>query len=190
MFYKHIPICKKKKRWLPWDLRVFEWLRSSLCSPLCVSNEARESLSWQPTQGVLVGRHPLMAADKWGASRDTGVRVGRMWGLSRWDLIWPLPLQTSPPPTMGQARNSPSQITHKWRWEVSGTSKVFLIAKASQGRSIWHLEFAWWPEMERLDFGCLTLNCTAGVQQTWEVRMNTNWGKSIDKQIKIKELDS
>lgn len=40
-----------------------------------------------------------MAADEWGASRATGVRVGRMWGLSRWVLIWPMLL---PPPFADQ----------------------------------------------------------------------------------------
>lgn len=45
----------------------------------------------------------------------------------------------------------------------------------------WHLEFVWWPEMERLDFRCLMLNCTVGVQQTWEGKQNINWWISIDK---------
>lgn len=39
----------------------------------------------------------------------------------------------------------------------------------------WHLGFVWWPEMERLDFRCLKLNCTAGVQQTREGKQSINW---------------
>lgn len=78
-----------------------------------VSNEKRDSLNWQPTQGALVGRHPLMAADEWGASRATGVRVGRMQGLYRWGLIWLLPHPHKPAPLTQwdrPATDSPSPI--------------------------------------------------------------------------------
>lgn len=50
------------------------------------------SLGWQLALVAPVGRHPLMAADKRGASRATGVKAGRIGGLSRWGLIChPLP---------------------------------------------------------------------------------------------------
>ena len=137
-FYLHSAICTATQGpaggWMIEELPAF--------SPLFVSNEARDSSSWQPTKGAPVGRHPLMAADEWGSSRATGVRVGRMRAPSRWGLIWPSPL---PPPhadqlllcTMGRTSSRLSISNHtKWRWEVSGTSKVSLIARHLRERSI------------------------------------------------------
>ncbi|KAK2912882.1 hypothetical protein Q8A73_006995 [Channa argus] len=78
---------------------------SSRCAAL---HALHDSSNWQPTQGALVGRPTLMAADEWETSRATGVRIGRMQGLSRWGLIWPLPtppLYKAAPLTMGQTNN-------------------------------------------------------------------------------------
>ncbi|KAK2846791.1 hypothetical protein Q5P01_009790 [Channa striata] len=72
------------------------------------AEQTRDSSNWQPTQGGLVGRPPLMATDEWGTSRATGVRIGRMRGLSRWGLIWPLPflpLCGAAPLSVGQTNN-------------------------------------------------------------------------------------
>lgn len=164
--------CVFCKRWLPWDLRVVAWLRSSLLSPLFVSNEPGDASRWQPTQGVLVGRHPLMAADEWGASRATGVRVGRMRGPSRWGLIWPLPFTPSSSTDRLPSHNGTEQQqtlhlqSHQMKMRGVCYIKSISDCQASQTEiHHWHLEFVWWPEMERLDFRCLTLNCTAGARQ-------------------------
>lgn len=183
-FHKLRDILLVPYRWLPWDLRVVEWLSSSLLLPLFVSNEARNSSSWQPTQGALVGRHPLMAADEWGASRATGVKVGRMQGLSRWGLIWPLP----PPPlqTSFSAHNGIGQqptlhlLSHQMKMRGVWYIKSIPDCQGTQKEiHHWHLEFVWWPEIERLDLRCLRLNCTAGVKQTREGKHHINWWISI-----------
>lgn len=166
--------------WLPWDLRIVEWLSSPLLLTLFVSNEARDSSNWQPTQGALVGRHPLMASDEWGASRATGVRVGRMQVLSRWGLIWPLQKKKKPSSAdQLRAHNGPATDylpSHQMKMRGVWYIKSILDCQATQIEiHHWHLGFVWWPEMERLDFRCLKLNCTAGVQQTREGRHNINW---------------
>lgn len=173
--------------WLPRDPRAVEWLRSSLLfSPLFVSNEVRDSLSWQPTKGAPVGRHPLMAADEWGSSRATGVRVGRMRALSRWGLIWPSPFSSSSRRPASLVHNGTDQQqtlhlkSHQMKMRGVWYIKSIPDCQASP-REIhhWHLEFVWWPERERLDFRCLMLNCSAGGPQRWEGMPSLNWKISI-----------
>lgn len=63
-----------------------------LSLPLLAVMRRGGSLGWQLARVAAVGRHPLMAADKRGVPRATGVRAGRIGGLSRWGLIYhPLP---------------------------------------------------------------------------------------------------
>lgn len=114
-----------------------------------------------------VGRHPLMVADKRGAFRATRVRAGRIWGLSRWGLVCqPLP----PLPTCGlNVHNEDGRETRSsspTKEERLQHQKCSLIAGQLGEIRHWHLAFVWWPEIERLDFRCLELNCTAGMQLT------------------------
>lgn len=124
----------------------------------------------------LAGRHPLMAPDEWGASRATGVRVGRKRGPiqmgSHLALAFPSSLQTS----SHNGIDPLFQMNSKWRWDVFRYIKSIPDCSESQGEiHHWHLEFVWWPEMERLDFRCLMLNCTAGCGGKAEYKwMNIN----------------
>lgn len=119
-----------------------------------------------------VGRHPLMVADKRGASRTTGVRAGRIWGLSRWGLIChPLPHPSPPVAWMCTMRTAEKRALHlpPKKRGCYIKSVPWLPGQLREIRH-WHLAFVWWPEIERLDFRCLELNCTAGMQLTLERR--------------------
>lgn len=94
----------------------------------------------------------------------------------------PPSLQTSSTHTMEQTnlRLTISNDT-KWRWGVWYIKSIPDCQATQTEIHHWHLEFVWWPEMERLDFRCLKLNCMSGVQQTWKGKQNINWWISIDK---------
>lgn len=77
--------------------------------------------------------------------------------------------------TMGQISNNFwIRNDSKWGWEVYGTSKIAVIARHLREIHHWHLDTVWWPKMERLEFRCLKLNCTAGMQQTWQKKKKLN----------------
>ena len=77
-------------------------MRGSLAVSLFVGNEAggAGTRSWEKgrlaVQGWMVGRHPLMAADEWGASPATGVRVGWIWVCPDGASSGPAPQHTHP----------------------------------------------------------------------------------------------
>lgn len=131
------------------DLGVVELLRSPLLLSLFVSNEARSSSSKQPTHSAPVARHTLMAVDECGVSQATGVRVGRMWGMSRWGLIWLLPetqpLQTSFPGHSGTGQQQTCHLqSHQMKMRGVCYIKSTPDSKVSQRQiNHWHLEFVW-----------------------------------------------